>query len=238
MRILCISSNVTGWMCRGMLWLLDRHWPGHPPVVVGGYDRPELPAGVDFHKIGEWADYPVHRWSDGLIRFVESQPDETFILTFDDFWLIADVDNDVVEYCAAAFNVMTTIARLDLTDDRAKSGAALPYLGPAGWGQCDLITTPPNTPYQLSFQTGLWRRRELLAHLVPGETPAEAEIRGASRMSISRAQVLGTLQAPLRYLIVMQHGKVHIDDPGYQAPGTALLPEDRAELDRLGYLRP
>jgi hypothetical protein len=102
----------------------------------------------------------------------------------------------------------------------------------------DIITTAFDTPYQLSFQTGLWRRSELLKYMVPGETPAEAEIRGSHRMSQAKAVVLGTQQAPVRYLIAMQHGSIHIDDPGYQAPGTALLPGDRAELERLGYLTP
>jgi hypothetical protein len=241
MRILCISSNVTGWMCRGMLYLLDKHWPGHPPVIVGGYDRPELPEGVEFLKIGEWADYPVNKWSDGLIRFVESQPDEIFVLTFDDFWLIRDVDGKMVERLYEHLESWPQYARIDLTDDRLLSGGAydigeLEYYNRKKF--INLLGTSPETPYQLSFQTGLWRRSELLKYLVPGETPAEAEVRGAHRMSRAHAPVLGTRQAPVRYLIVQQHGRIHIDDPGYQAPDTALLPEDRAELERLGYLVP
>ena len=36
MRIFIITSDVTVGLLRGCLWLLDRHWPAHPPVIVAG----------------------------------------------------------------------------------------------------------------------------------------------------------------------------------------------------------
>lgn len=244
MRILVPSSNVTGWMCRAMLWLLDRHWPSHPAVVVGGYDRPDLPEGVEFHHIGEWADYPANRWSDGVMRFLEAMPDEVFLWTMDDFWLVDDVDDLAVQALYRHLRASDHLARIDLTEDRALSGHARdsgPLLYGGGDGavrRLDLVHTPPDTPYQLSFQTGLWRKSALLQYMTPGETPAQAEIHGAHRMTRASANVLGTKQAPFKYLIAMQHGTLHIDDSGYQVPPVHLQPEDRAELERLGYLTP
>lgn len=233
MRIFIVTSDVTSWMLRACQWLLERHWPKHPAVIVAGYTEPALPAGVAFHPIGKFADYPVNRWSDGVLKFLESQRDEVFLWTMDDFWLNADVDDWGVRQLYYYLLANPMLARIDLTDDRAKSGAAQD----AGrLHDLDLVLTPPSTPYQLSFQSGLWRRDALIQYMKMGESPAEAEIRGAARMTRANANVLGTRQAPFKYLIAMQHGKLHIDDSGYQAPGTALLAEDRAELDRLGYL--
>jgi hypothetical protein len=243
MQLLCISSNITGWLARGMIRQLDTHWPQHPPVIVGGYDKPPLQEGIQFYKIGEWADYPVNRWSDGLIKFITDVAEDNFILTFDDFWLISDVPHNLVMELWKYF-LLHPLPRLDLTDDRAKSGYAvfggtLPWIDSYGYVQyARLCFTPPESPYTLSFQTGIWNKLALLKFLVPGETPGEAEIRGADRMSRARLTVAGTYDSPLRYLIVMQHGKLHFDDSGYQSEGTRLLPEDRAELERLGYLRP
>jgi len=235
MRILICTSDVTSWMLRACLWLLDRHWPQRPPVVVGGYTRPALPPGVTFFKIGAFADYPFERWSDGVLRFLASQPDEIFLWHMDDFWLVRDVDDAAVRLLESHLRDNPHLARIDLTADRlyASTMRAAGTLGPL-----HLVLTPPNTPYQLSFQSGLWRRAALLQYLAPGEDPGQAEVRGAHRMTRANANVLGTIEAPFRYLIAMQHGQLHIDDSGYQVPPVALLPEDKAELARLGYLEP
>jgi len=248
MRIFIVTSDVTGWMLRACLWLLDRHWPQHPPVVVGGYTRPQLPPHVQFVPIGEFSNYPANRWSNGVLQFLEMMPDDVFLWTMDDFWLCQDVDGPAVQRLYHHLLESDHLARIDLTADRLNSGHARPagyldYVSKTEGGvkfvnQVDLVLTPPETPYQLSFQTGLWRRRALIQYMTPGETPAEAEIRGADRMSRAGANVLGTRQAPFKYLIAMQHGKLHLDDSGYQVPPVALLPDDKAELARLGYLAP
>jgi hypothetical protein len=51
------------------------------------------------------------------------------------------------------------------------------------------------------------------------------------------ALVLGTRQAPVRYLIAVQHGKLALDG-GYQFPRTMLRTADMHALGELGYLKP
>lgn len=240
MRLFIASSDATIALLPGCLHQISHHWPAHPPAVIAGYTPPtfELPDWAEFHSIGRFEDYPVGEWSTGVIQALEWFTDDIFCWTMEDFWPIAPVDDQIVRFCERVLTDAPDVARIDLTDDRLKSGGAMNahvmYLEKAA----DLIYTPPSTPYQLSFQTGLWRRSALLAHLRPHETPAEAEIRGADRMSRSGAVVLGTRQAPVRYLITMQHGKLHLNDSGYQDPSTRLSNEDLLELDRLGYLPP
>lgn len=235
MRIFIVTSDKTAWLLRACLFLLDKYWPEHPAVVVGGYTSPafDLPDYATFQQIGEFKDYPYNRWSDGVLKFLEAQPDEAFCWTMDDFWLVRPVDDQAVRLLYDHLLSDPYLARIDLTTDRLYAGTACA----AGQvGHVHLVNTPPSTPYQLSFQTGLWKRAPLMQYLKPGETAAESEIRGSHRMTLANASVIGTVEAPFRYLIAMQHGKLCIDGGGYQVPRVDLDPADKAELAVLGYL--
>lgn len=234
MRIVIPSSDVTQWALQGCLWLLDRHWPAHPPVVIGGYTPPPfpLPAYAEFISLGPFADFPANRWSDGLLALLAAITDEVILIHFDDFWLVRDVDDAAVRLLYAHLLASPHLARIDLTTDRLYA-ATMCRAGELG--HLRLVSTPPNTPYQLSFQTGLWRREALRQYLVPGETAGETEVRGSYRMTLANANVLGTMEAPVQYKIVVQHGKLRIYEPGYQVPAVNLADDDLAELERLGY---
>lgn len=237
MRIFIPTSDKTLWALQGCLWLLDRYWPAHPPVLIGGYTPPAftLPAYADFLSLGAFADFPYDRWSDGLLRLLESQTDEVFLYTMDDFWLVRPVDDAGVRLLYAHLLANPHLARIDLTSDRASSG----WAQDAGMlGHLRLVSTPPVTPYQLSFQSGLWRREALRQYLIPGEDAGQVEVRGSSRMTRANANVLGTREAPFQYKIVVQHGRVVVDEPGYQVPAVNIPADDYAELARLGYLTP
>lgn len=236
-RIFIPSSDVTLWALQGCLWLLDKYWPSHPPVLVGGYTPPPfaLPEYATFLSLGAFKDYPANKWSDGLHKFLASQSDDIIIVHFDDFWLTRPVDEPGVRLLYQYMQASPHLARVDLTSDRAHAGT----MQAAGTLEhLHLVNTPPNTPYQLSFQTALWRREALRLYLNPGESAGETEIRGSHRMTQANANVMGTLEAPVAYKIVVQHGRVVIDEPGYQVPAVELAGEDRAELERLGYLEP
>lgn len=237
LRIFILTSDVTLWALQGCLWLLDKYWPAHPPVLIGGYTPPAfaLPGYATFMSLGAFKDYPAGKWADGLHKFLQSQTDDIICWTMDDFWLVRPVDDAGVRLLYDHMLVSPHLARVDLTTDRAFAG----NMQAAGTlGHLHLVSTPPATPYQLSFQTGLWRREALRQYLVLGESAAETELRGSLRMTKAAANVLGTLEAPVRYKIVVQHGRVCIDEPGYQVPGVEIPAEDRAELARLGYLEP
>lgn len=237
MRIFILTSDVTQWALRGCLWLLEKYWPMHPPVLVGGYTPPafELPAGVTFMSLGAFKDFPANRWSDGLHAFLASQTDDIICWTMDDFWLVRPVDDAGVRLLYQHLLDNPHLARIDLTTDRLYA-AGMQAAGTLG--HLHLVNTPPPTPYQLSFQTGLWRREALRLYLQLGESAGETEIRGSYRMTLANANVLGTVEAPVKYKIVVQHGRVVIDEPGYQVPLVEIPAEDRAELARLGYLTP
>ena len=237
MRIFILTSDKTSWMLPACLWLLHKYWPQHPEGLIGGYTPPKfyLPAWAKFLSLGLFANFPIDRWSDGLIKFLESQPDPFFLWTMDDFWLVRPVDDNGVRLLFAHLAGSPWLARIDMTTDRLYNGD----MQAAGrLGHLHLVSTPPNSSYQLSFQSGLRRREALLQYLTPGETAAEAETRGAHRMTLASANVLGTVEAPFRYLIAMQHGQLCIDGGGYQVPRVELPEEDRQVLAGFGYLTP
>lgn len=237
MRIVMLTSDKTAWMLRACYWLLDKYWPEHPRCLVGGFTKPQMPETdkLEWLTLGDFADYPYERWSDALLQLLALIPEEIFLWTLDDFWLVQQVDDTAVRQLYQHLLDNSHLARIDLTTDRLYA-ATVQDAGTLG--PLHLVSTPPNTPYQLSFQTGLWRKEALRQYLVPGETAAEVEIRGSLRMQRAAANVLGTREAPFKYLIAMQHGQLVIDEGGYQVPRVELVPEDRAELDRLGYLVP
>src|SRR3990167_2614873 len=93
MRIVILTSDVTDWALQGWFCLLNKYWPEHPPVVVGGFTPPKFPLDAEFIRLGRFVDYPVTKWSDALIALLEAIPDEFFIWTMDDFWLLRRVDD-------------------------------------------------------------------------------------------------------------------------------------------------
>lgn len=243
MRILIYTSDKTSWALRGCFAQLDRYWPNHPPVLVGGFTPPDfaLPPYAQFQSLGAFADYPADKWSNGLLKLLETLEDDSFIWTMDDFWIVQEVPDALVRYLGDYLQQYPHIARIDLTADRANSGYAQDarmekYRYRGEWREFTLISTPPVTPYQLSFQAGLWRRKALIQYLKPGETAGESEVRGSNRMTLANANVIGTLNQPVKYKIVVQHGKVVIYEPGYQVPAVNIPDDDLAELEKLGYL--
>ena len=236
MRIFLSTSDKHLWALRPCLHLMEKYWPAHPPLCIAGYSRPDfsLPAPHDWYSIGAFADYPVERWSDGIIQALNDIPDELILWWMEDFWLLRNVDTEAIELVAQYMTQHRDVARVDLSSDRLYAGNVR-EVGALGW--LDLITNDLPVPYLLSFQAGIWRRSELLRYLVPGETPWQTEINGTARMNEAGARVLGTRQWLTRYLIAIQHGKVTLDG-GYQVPPAALRAEDWQELEALDYLEP
>lgn len=233
MRVFVFTSDKTIWALQAFAHQWHKYVGAQWPVLVCGFTPPafSLPDYYKFHSIGDFGDYPVNRWSDAAMRLLSAVDDEIFLYTMDDFWLARQADVEAIEMLAQYMRRDNPrVARLDLTTDRLYAGN-LEEMG--ALGRLDLITNTYPVPYALSFQNGLWRRTELLKHLVPNENPWEGEINGTRRMEESGALVVGTRQAPMRYLIAVQQGKLAFDG-GYQVPRVPFT--DWEELQALGYL--
>jgi len=233
MRALVFTSDKTIWALQAFSHLWNKYVGEKYPVLVCGFTAPafELPHYFKFHSIGDFADYPVERWSNAIISVLSAIQDEIVLTTFDDFWLARKVDTEAIDLLDRYMRVDNPhVARVDLTTDRLY-GANLLEVG--ALGRLDLISNDFPVPYLFSTQNGLWRRTELLRYMRPNETPWQCELDGTARMHEGRATVLGTRQAPMRYLIAVQKGKLAFDG-GYQVPRVPF--KDWDELKSLGYL--
>lgn len=233
MRAFVFTSDKTLWALQSFAHLWHKYVGEVWPVIVCGFTRPTftLPHYFAFHSIGDFADYPVQQWSNAIMKVMSEIEDEIVLTTFDDFWVARKVDTEAVKMLDRYMRVEKPYAaRVDLTTDRLY-GANLLEVG--AYDRLDIISNDFPIPYLFSWQTGLWRRTELLKYLRPNETPWQSELSGTTRMHEGRATVYGTRQAPMRYLIAVQQGKLAFDG-GYQVPRVPFTDWD--ELRELGYL--
>lgn len=232
MRTICFTSDKRTWALPAFSHQWDKY--ARLDFEFAGYTDPgiKMTHGHPFHSIGNFADYPFERWSDGVIKFLGSIHDDLILWMMEDFWLLRKANNTAIYDLEKYMLLHPDIARMDLSADRANNRDIrdIGYLG------ClDLVESTPEIVYHFSFQAGIWRRKMLLDCMVGGETPWQAEINGSHRLADLGYRVLGTRQRPLRYLIAVQQGIVTFDG-GYQGKAFALPPQERDELERFGYL--
>ena len=197
---------------------------------MAGFTKPDnLPGHVPFVSLGNFLNYPIQRWSDGLIRYLELVSDELIIILLEDYWLMRPINRKAV-YEAANFMLRyPDTIRFDLTSDRMFSKEAR-YAG--YYDPLDIVSAKGQ--YSLSFQASIYRRKMLLEMLKPGETPWQVELQGTERINKSPYQVVGSYQWPINYCIVVN--KSQFDKTGgWMFPARTLTGRDWNELDSMGY---
>lgn len=232
-RVFVTTNDRHQWILPAFAHQFNRYWSSQQPVIVAGYSRPEfeLPGNFAFHQIAP-ENYPVERWSDGVMEFLHSVDDELFVWMLEDMLLTRTVDVRAVSSLADYMGFHQEVIRIDLTTDRLYAGAS-PGQRPdyEYWGSLDLVWSEPHSPYHLSLQAAIWRREYLLNYMVEGETPWELEMGGTERLSCTpQVVVLGTRQFPVRYTLALKSEKP--EEPSI----TGMRREDYEELVQLGFL--
>jgi hypothetical protein len=232
MRTICFTSDKRTWALPAFAHQWDKH--ARLAFEFAGYTDPgvKMTHGHPFNSIGDFSDYPFDRWSDGVIKFLETIHDDLFLWMMEDFWLLRKADTTAIYELEKYMLQHPDIARMDLSADRANNRDIrdIGYLG-----RLDLVESTKDIPYHFSFQAGIWRRKMLLDCMIQGENPWQSEINGSERLIDLGYRVMGTRQRPLRYLIAVQQGQVTLDG-GYQGKAFGLDEADRFEMERLGYL--
>lgn len=239
MRILVMTSDKYLPALRVFTHLFNKYWSEEQVVTVAGFTPPnfQMPANFTFNSIGEFSDYPVHRWSDALIHALQCVPEEQVIVMLEDYWLNHGVDVEAVQMAYDYVRQFGYVARFDLTADRACSGGSRFYAHierPSG-GQIRIIQSNPDEGYHLSLMAGVWNKQHLLRVLRPGETPQEVELNGTPRLRTLSDEtiVLGYEKEwqPVRYTLGLR---------AQSGPGQVLLEglnqQDVAEMRSMGYL--
>jgi len=234
MQVAVITSDKTMWALRPLAYTIRCYWSVELNVLVGGYTPPQfsLPPHWSFRSLGSFADYPMDKWSNGLIKFLEGINSDLVLLHFDDFWLTRPVDQSAINIAIGYLNSNPNVARFDLTSDRL-GAAGIMDIGNAG--HLDLIKAPKDSPYNFSYQTAIWRRDMLLDLIVPDEAAGTSEISGNGRLMGRGYDVVGTRQCPLKYCVAVQHGNLAFDG-GYMGLNHAIPAGDIDYIRQQGWI--
>ena len=231
-EIVVFTNDNHLWLLRGFQYLFNKYWGSEQSVTVAGYTDPKrrkisLESNFKFESIDN-QNYPVRMWTNGIMKFLRSRDSKLFILFLEDYWLNSPVEISKVEKLYKFMQEFTDrILRIDLTSDRASCGKVKPYFS---LGNVELIETPPNSRYQMSFQTAIWNREHLINVLVPFEDPWEAEMNGTKRLAKRPdLKVLGTLNQPVKYKPVYRTNRSSLDL-------SALSTEDQQHITSEGWV--
>lgn len=232
MSVVVLTSDKYVNALRPFAYLFNRYWGPDQRVVIAGYSPLpfELPPNFTYYSIGPQSAYPVEKWSDGLIDFLEAHPDMEFpILFLEDYWIVRDVNRQAVKMLRDYMAQFRNVLKIDLGTDRLYAAGMTDY---GSCGYIDLILSDYRSQYQLSLMCGLWNRDLLLRFLVRGESPWAVELSGTPRVAAAGNDVLvlGSRQFPVRHILAHRRGN----------PDELLLEGlrdvDVQELRNLGYL--
>lgn len=239
MRIFVLTSDNYSHSVLGFSYLFNKYWSPNKEVIVAGYNKfPQgLPSNFVKHRIGRQEDYPVNKWSDGLIGLMNDFPDdEVFLLMLEDYWITEPVHVREVHMLYDYMCQFKYVIKMDMYTDRRYAAGKQDY---GICGHIPLIKSDYNSQYHMSLMCGLWNRRLMLQILQPGQTPWQVELDGTPMLARCRDDVLvlGTESwndtprtCPIRHTLAHRRGN----------PGELLLdeiaPEDVAALKELGYI--
>lgn len=203
-RVLVLTCDKYQWCLRPFAYLFNTYWSSLQPVLVGCFSSVPFPLPDNFetYKIDRH-DYPPGKWSNGLIRFLKSIPDEYIVLMLEDYWLCRTADVGAVPTLTEWMMQHPDVVRFDLTADRLY-GQGMRDIG--AYGHYDVIECDKDAPYQMSLQAAIWKRDLLLRLLRPDQSAWETEIH--TDMTKVDMRVAGTRQYPVRYANGVLKGKL------------------------------
>lgn len=205
------------WLLRGFQYLFRKYWSKNRHVRVVGYTPPKdgvLSAMFTFHSIDR-RNYPASEWSTGILRSIDAfieNGEEFMIMMLEDYWLIEEVNvQAVADLCYFMHEQPRKILRLDLTADRCTRRRYSTNF--AKLGDIEIIRTSADSPYQMSYQTGIWNLKLMREILQPYENPWQSEIKGTKRLEAAGEKyiVLGTNSPPIRYQPVYRSKRCSLD---------------------------
>ncbi|GAG97875.1 unnamed protein product, partial [marine sediment metagenome] len=191
---------------RPLAYLVNKYYQPNPQVLVGGFTPPDfdLPANFTFHSIGKMEDYPVEKWSDGVIKLLHEIPDEVFFFLLEDAWPVRPINVQAINILHRYMLQFKNVARIDLTSDRFYSGGA-----EIDWNyvaHLDLVKSS-RSEYFSSMMPALWNRKHHLRYFVPSETPWQIELSGSKRLqAMTDIDILGTRQMPYKCSLAFRSG--------------------------------
>lgn len=157
--------------------LVKKFWPGHPKDIFlitesKTYSDDELNINV--------VNFPSqHTWSERLYATLEMIDTEYVIFSLEDFFLLGNVRQEVIDRCIAWMEENHEIAECRLSAWQAKE------LGDYWKPGFSFRIAGRNTPFRLDTQIAIWRRSDLMSFIDLKETPWQFEGWGTERIKSS-----------------------------------------------------
>lgn len=230
--ILVFTSDKHIKAMRPFAWLFNRYWSPAQAVDVVGFAEPDffLPSNFSFHSLGSMDNYPVGKWSNMLIDYLEIRNDIShFVFMLEDYWIARPVNLSAIRMLYDYALQFRNVLKIDLVSDRLYAAGMTDY---DNCDYLDLVLSDYKSQYQMSLMAGIWNRELMLRFLLRNESCWELELNGTPRVAAAHDEVmiLGTRQLPLRHILAHRNGNMgHTDLSG-------LKKVDVEELTNLSYI--
>jgi hypothetical protein len=212
LKIIVTTCDRTMWATQPFAYLFNTYWSGQQEVIILCESLPKfkLPANFKFHVIGfDDKKWPLDKWSDGLLKYLNAIKDQHVIILLDDYWLTRTVDvrgiNTLYEFMRGKKNLL----RIDLTTDRLYAGGVHNC---GMYGHYDFVEAP-QSPYQMSLMPGMWSKKLFMEIVPEGWTPWDVELTGTTVLNEDHEDihVIGTRQNPVRFVNALRAGREDIN---------------------------
>lgn len=136
-------------------YLFNRYWSPAQAVDVIGFAKPpfELPSNFSFHSLGDMANYPVGKWSNALMDYLEIRTDVShFVLLLEDYWISRPVNLSAIRMLYDYALQFRNVLKIDLCADRLYAAGMIDY---DNCGYLDLVLSDWQSQYQMSLMPGI-----------------------------------------------------------------------------------
>lgn len=216
-QIIVTTSDRSIWTLKAFSYLFNTYYSAlqNVHVVCESLPRFRLPTNFMLHPVhlDGITGWPRERWTDGLVRYLNSIPEQYVLIMLDDYWLVRTVDTGGIN---TLFNYMLErpeLLRVDLTGDRLYAGGVEDI---ECYGHFDIVSAQ-GSEYQMSLMPGLWNKKLLLEVLQPAWNPWQVEMEGTTVVN-ERPEliVVGTRQWPIRIVNSLRNQRKWVDVEGIE----------------------
>jgi len=205
-----LTNDLHLWLLRGFCYLVNEYWRD-VWFNVYGFSSPKFATPRNFKFVSLGTQKPADVWSNGLIDMLKKIQEPLVLLMLEDYWIYDPINIELIdqvsEFMLEEMNCGQNILRFDLSADRANTTGCCFY---QSYKDLRIMESPSRAAYQMSFQAGIWNREEMLRHIIPNESPWDAEVNGSERLKKLNKlspKVYGNVSPILKYQPVWRSKK-------------------------------
>lgn len=214
-QIIVTTADKSLWTIKTFAYLFNIYYSAQQDVhlICESPPRFRLPQNFVIHPthLNGITGWPRDRWTDGLVRHLNSINEQYVLIMLDDYWISRTVDTGGIMTLLDYMISQPNLLRVDLTGDRLYAGGVRDI---GAYGHFDIVEAK-GSDYQMSLMPGLWNKKLLLEILQPNWTPWEVELEGTTLVNRRpELKVVGTRQWPIRIVNGLRDKRECVDVEG------------------------